>query len=1033
MPSRHARTFILGFSVLTAVGVLTDLSTSKEPVRSTADKVDYQRQVRPILADACLSCHGPDAAARKAKLRLDIATGGALDDRDGRRVIVPGKPEDSELLRRINDTDARRRMPPAKHPRQLKPVEIDVLRRWVAEGAKYEAHWAFAAPRSITPPPSNSTWPRNGIDSFILARLEQEGLRPATEADRTALVRRVTLDLTGLPPTVDEVEHALNDRSNEWYEKVVDCLLASPRYGERMAVDWLDAARYADSNGYQVDRDREMWPWRDWVIRAFNRNLPFDAFTIEQLAGDLLPQATREQQVATGFGRNHMLNEEGGVIPEEFLAEYVADRVETTATVWLGLTIGCARCHDHKYDPLTQKEFYGLFAFFHNVPETGLGNFGAVPKLSAPPLLKLASAEDQRQLDQLTATIRDLEGKLAKPGADVDAEQAAWEKTLATPSPTNWVVIEPTKLESKGGALLTRQADKSVLASGTNPERETYTITTTTELTGVTGLRLEAMPDASFQGNGPGRSVNGNIVLTDVRLSVAGKPVKFKAASADFSQKDFPVAQAIDDEPSTGWAIHPEMGKPHTAIFELSQPLTAAGPLVVTLDFQSPYAQHVLGRFRLSLTNGSDVHARPTLPPNITSLLAVPAPQRNAAQQLELTKYYREQVSPSQRKLRDEVARSRQAMAKLEGSVPTMMVMSELPQPRDTFVLIRGQYNKKGDKVSAGVPAVLNPLSRPTSAARPNRLDLAKWLVDPANPLTARVAVNRYWQAYFGVGLVRTAEDFGTQGEPPTHADLLDWLATEFVRSGWDVKAMQRLIVTSATYRQSSKMAPKALERDPENRLLARGPRHRLPAEMLRDQALAVSGLLVNRQGGPPVRPYHPSGLYEQVVYQGGNNYQQSKGDDLYRRSLYTYWKRSVPHPAMLIFDAPFRETCAVRRARTSTPLQALNLMNDPTYVEAARFLGQRMVLEGGAGPEDRIRHGFRLATGRFPRPRELAVLTAGWQRMLQDFRADTAAVDALLKVGERPVLPNLDRAELAAYTTVASTLLNLDEVITKE
>lgn len=1039
-------------------------------VTANSGKVDFTRDVRPILSANCFACHGPDASQRKADLRLDMREG-ATADLEGKRAIVPGHPESSELIKRLVTSEKHLRMPPAKTGKSLTDAQLATLKRWIKEGGEYTAHWAFTPPRRVSPPPARGElagWPRNPIDHFILSRLEKEGLRPSPEADRITLLRRVTLDLTGLPPTAREVDSFLADHSAEAYEKAVDRLLASPRYGERMAVDWLDAARYADSNGYQVDRDREMWPWRDWVVRAFNRNLTFDQFTIEQIAGDLLPKPTLDQRIATGLHRNHMLNEEGGVIPEEFLVEYVADRVETTATIWLGLTLGCARCHDHRFDPFTQQDFYGLYAFFHNVPESGLGNFGAAPNRSAPPLLSLAGPEHQAQRDKLAAAIARIDKELVSAGPNLIREQAEWEKTILASKSAQWTALDASELKSLGGAFVNKVTDRAIVVAGPNPPKDTYVVAGPASTSSITAFRLETLADEGLSGKGPGRSINGNIVLTEVRLAIDGKPVRIKSASADFSQQNFPIAHAIDGNPQTGWAIHPEVGKPHMAVFELAEPIKSAGRVEVTLDFQSPHVQHQLGKFRLSLTDAANPHDGKLLPAPITDLLHLAAVKRTPKQRAILEDYYRKNVSGTIRLMNEDKVRLQKELTELDARVPTIMVMDEMPKPRDTFILVRGQYHKKGKKVEAATPAVLPPLA----ATLPhNRLGLAKWLVDPANPLTARVAVNRYWQSYFGNGLVRTPEDFGSQGQLPSHPELLDWLAMEFMEGRgassvergdrgawnvergakehapnaprathhaprkWDIKAMQKLIVTSATYRQSSRLTPVLRERDPENRLLARGARHRLPAEVIRDQALAASGLLVEKLGGPPVKPYHPPNLYEQVVsaYAGNNSYQQGKGSDLYRRSMYTYWKRSVPHPAILAFDAPFREACTVRRARTSTPLQALNLMNDTTYVEASRSLAQRMLREGGKTAAERLSFGFRTVVARSPSDQEAKILGSRLERMLTEYRADKKGAEELLSVGESKLDASLDKSELAAYTTIANMLLNLDETITRE
>jgi hypothetical protein len=1016
-------------------------SVPTKPARSAAPThaVDYNRDIRPILSNNCFKCHGPDATERQAGLRLDIRAEALKPAESGRRAIVPGKPESSMLVRRIFATTDSRRMPPPESNKKLTAAEKELLKRWIEQGAEYQKHWAFQPPkRPPLPNVTNTAWPRNAIDHFILARLESDGLRPSPEADKVTLIRRLTLDLTGLPPTPAEVDAFVADTSPKAYEKVVERLLHSPRFGERLAVEWLDAARYADTHGYHIDSGRDMSRWREWVIDAFNRNLAFDQFTIEQLAGDLLPNPTLAQRIASGFNRNHMINFEGGAIPEEYHTAYIVDRVNTTSTVWLGLTVACAQCHDHKYDPITQREFYQLFAFFHNVPENGLDG----SKGNAAPLLRAPTANQQAALDRLAAEIKQVEQQVNSPLPESDAAQREWQKTATTAKTIAWTVLDPREFKSKGGATLTKLEDKAILASGVNPATDTYTVVARTTLPTMTALRLEALPDARFIANGPGRSSNGNIVLTDVRVTAAGQPVKIKAASADFSQKDFPVAQAMGDKPRTGWAIYPEVGKVHTAVFEFERPLDKPGVLLtIRLDFQSPFAQHQLGKFRLSVTDSPTPHHAAPLPANIAAILGVPATMRTGPQQTELRTYYRAHFSPVVKNLNDRLTKLRQAQAELEKQIPTTMVMQEMPQPRDTFMLIRGQYDKRGDKVTAAVPASLPPLPRDAPA---NRLGLAKWLVDPAHPLTARVTVNRYWQMFFGTGLVKTAEDFGSQGELPSHPELLDWLAVEFMSPSqgqtipkWDVKALMKLIVTSATYRQSSAVTPALFARDPENRLLARGARLRLQAEFIRDQALAVSGLLNGKIGGASVSPYQPPGLWEELASRlDGKNwtaqtYVQSHGPDLYRRTMYTFWKRTSPPPTLTTFDAPDRETCTVRRARTNTPLQALVLMNDPTYVEASRKLAERMMTEA-VNPEDRITFAFRLATARRPTTTEVAVLRRIFEEELAVYRKDGKAALKLLSVGEAKRNEKLDVAELAAWATVASVILNLDETLTK-
>ncbi len=1033
-----SRSRVLTLGLLLAFGMsVRDRVQGQDRAAAKAPVVDFNRDIRPILSDNCLKCHGPDEKERKAKLRLDVREE-ALGHGEA---IVPGKSSESELIRRISAEDANERMPPRKTGKRLTPRQIELLRHWIDQGARYAEHWAFVPPQRPALPELSKGWAGNPIDRFILSRLKREGLQPSPEADKATLIRRLTLDLTGLPPTLAEVDAFVGDASPDAYAKLVERLLASPRYGERMALEWLDAARFADTHGYHIDSGRDMTRWRDWVIQAFNRNLPFDQFTIEQIAGDLLPDASIEQKIASGFNRNHMINFEGGAIPEEYQTAYIVDRVNTTGTVWLGLTVGCAQCHDHKYDPISQKEYYQLYAFFNNVPENGLdGRVG-----NAVPVLKLPGPDQQKKLDDLAKAIKEAEHKLNGPHVELDEAQIEWEKLTQVGQGDNkveWTVLELKDFKAASSATLKRLPDDSILANGDNPPTETYTIEGTAKVKDITAVRVEALTDESLPANGPGRPPNGNIVLTAVKVSTGGKALKLKAASADFSQEGFPVAHAIDSDPKTGWAIHPQTGKSHFAVFELEQPVNLEGDahLRVVLDFQSQFAQHQLGRFRISVTSAKGPHGTAQLPAKVRALVAVPADQRNDAQRAELRAYFRSSVSAQGKKLASDLARLRKEQTELDKQVPTAMVMQDLPKPRDTFMLVRGQYDKKGERVSAGVPKFLQLITAPRADApgSATRLELAKWLVDPANPLTARVIVNRYWQMYFGTGLVKTSEDFGSQGEWPSHPELLDWLAVEFVESKWDVKHMQRLIVTSATYRQSSRMTPEVLAKDPENRLLARQTRLRLPAEFIRDQALMVSGLLNGEIGGKSVSPYQPPGIWEELAYRedfrnfSAQVYEQSKGKDLYRRTMYTFWKRTAPPPSLITLDAPDRETCTVRRPRTNTPLQALVLMNDPTYVEASRQLAERLLGEAGLSTQERITRAFRLMTARRPRAEEMAVLQRVLDQQLARFRTDGAAALKLLRVGESPRDEKLDAAELAAWAMLVSAILNLDEAVTR-
>jgi hypothetical protein len=1038
------------------------------PTRGTAADprpVAFNRDIRPIFSDICFQCHGPDKAKRKARFRLDTEEGAFAALRKGCRAIVPGDLAKSDLYRRVT-AKGEDHMPPAKSGHVLTTEQIDLIRRWIEQGAKWQKHWSLLKPeRPALPTVKRRDWPRDPIDVFVLAKLEAAGMEPSAEADRTTLIRRVTLDLTGLPPTPAEVDAFLADRSPGAYEKVVDRLLQSPRFGERMASPWLDAARYADTNGYQNDGDRTMWRWRDWVIEAYNHNLPFDQFTIEQLAGDMLPNATLDQKIATGFNRNHRGNAEGGIIPEEYAVEYVVDRVDTTATVWLGLTMACARCHDHKYDPIKQKEFYQVFAYFNNVPEKGK----AVKYGNSPPMIQAPTRQQQRQLAGLEEKLAAIDSAFRKLKPDLDDAQATWEKKLTPGKPIQWF-----------------------------PSQQ---LTAHLELDGDTRDRIGHAKNGKFvDGKAdyvPGRmgraaAFDGRRYLDAGDVADFGFYDKFSIGAWVYPKGNEGggiVSRMNDTAMAEGYSLHLEKGKLHVALSkrwlddairvetqELLVPdhwhhvmITYDGSrwasgvkvyldgrpmkLKVNLDelnqsFNSTEPLRIGARGTGNRFHGAIQDVRTyqrvlpadevemlATPDTITDIVSLPAGKRSVAQAKKLRAYYLQSDAPKRiRHAHDAVVKLRQERERLIESFPTTMVMEEMKAPRDTFVLIRGQYDKHGERVKPGVPSsLLTPgTNTPGSATLPNnRLGFARWLVDPSNPLTARVTVNRFWQMYFGAGLVKSVADFGSQGDWPSHPELLDWLASEFMRTGWDVKAMQKTIVMSATYRQASRMAPTLLRRDPQNRLLARGPRFRLSAEMVRDQALSASGLLVEKLGGPSVKPYQPPGLVKELT--GTEDYVQDHGESLYRRSLYTYWKRTVAPPTMMTFDAGGRETCVVRETRTNTPLQALTLMNDVTFVEAARVLAQRVMLEGVTTPAERITLAFRLATARKPRPAELKILLAGYDEHLAKYRKDRKAATKLVSAGESARNTKLDVSELAAYTAVAGLILNLDEVITKE
>ena len=1012
---------------------------------ASADIPDFNRDVRPILADRCFTCHGPDAKSRKAKLRLDVRES-ALK----KGAIVPGKPDESELVYRILSDDSDEVMPPPAMKKPLTLVEKEILSQWIASGAEYRGHWAFdRVERPVPPQVKEATKVRNPIDCFIRARLKEEGLHPSEEASRERLACRVSLDLTGLPPTPEEVDAFVKDDSQDAYEKLVDRLLDSPRYGEHMAVPWLDYSRYADSNGYQTDGSRYQWPWRDWLIDALNRNLPYDQFTVEQLAGDLLPDATQEQKVATGFNRNHRINGEGGIIAEEWRIETVIDRVETTGATWLGLTLGCARCHDHKYDPFSQKEFYEFFAFFNNVPETGrLGGQTGNTK----PVIVVETQSYKAELARLEKALKQAEAKSRKSEAELGKEVRAWlpgfRKQFAGETAT-WSPLEPESIKSTGGATFERQEDGSWLPGGPNALHDTYVIRAPLVGDGFSGVLLECMPDARIPNKSLGRYRNGNFVLTRVLAEILGPgdrrtPVKLVRQEAEYSQKGWHVNQVNDGNNKKGWAVDgPTRRKPIKAMFLAAVPVKVGegSQLEVRLVHET-LSQHNIGRFRLSATGAppdSVGLGGVTIPAAVQA--AADAEEPDAKQMQVLAKYYRESVAKADAGL----AAARQKLDNYRKSKrPSVMVMEEMPQPRKAFILNRGQYDEPGEEVTAALPAFLPsmPEGQPT-----NRLGLARWIAHRDNPLTARVWVNRAWEQFFGTGLVKSSENLGVQASFPSHPGLLDWLAAEFMEpsqgirvSGrparsWDMKAIHKLLVTSATYRRSARPADgqRAYEFDPQNRLLSRGPRFRLSGEQVRDRALYVSGLLVEKQGGPSVRPYMPVGVWNETTRYGDlRNYKHETGDGLYRRTMYTFWKRTAAPPSMLLFDAPNREICTLKRSRTNTPLQALSLLNEVTYVEAARKLAGRMLAEAGDAPDERLVQGFRLTLSRSPKSKELAVLAKGLSEDLAYFRANPEAARKLLAFGESSS-PSGELAEVAAYVLAANVLLNLDEFVTRE
>ena len=1009
-------------------------------VAAPAAAVDFNADIRPIFSDRCYTCHGPDGATRMSALRLDSEEGAFQPLSNGGFAIVRGDPERSEIIRRVESESAALRMPPAAFGHApLSSNEIETLKAWVAEGAPWSRHWAFEPVRRISDTGALSDpWTGNPIDRFVLARLRDAGAQPSDRADPALLLRRVTLDLTGLPPTPGEVLDFLADPSPSAYERAVERLLASPRFGERMAFRWLDAARYADTNGYQNDRPRDMWRWRDWVIDAFNANMPFDRFTVEQLAGDLLPDATLAQRIATGFNRNHRGNAENGTDPDEYQVEYAVDRVETTATVWLGLTMGCARCHDHKYDPITQKEFYQFYAYFNNVSDRGrYYKYG-----NTPPLVHAPTREQAARLASLDTRIAELEAELQRGEADIEEALRSGNLPATIESWAHSDRLAARRTFDETGNALRGQGGRAARLDGLRHFNlgdiadfdfyDPFTLSAWIRPEAGTGGVISRYRAAGPKGYGL-FLVEGKLQFRIDTSSISDRMRVETAEPAPLGVWTH-VAAVYDGTRNTdGMRIYVN-GRLAAARMLVDESLNATK---IDEPVRIGHGPAPEDRFR-GMIDDARIYSRALAPGQVAvtavaetprQIAALPRSERTSAQRRKLRWAYLESAPGiGAAAIWNDLRELRLERADYLATLPTVMVMDERTETRPTHVLFRGSFDAPRDRVDPGLPGALPPLAD----GLPNdRLGLARWLTDPAHPLTARVTVNRFWQMIFGRGIVPTVEDFGSQGAPPTHPRLLDWLAAEFVDSGWDVKRLVRTIVTSATYRQSSKARSDLLERDPENSLLARAPRERLPAESIRDQALAIAGLLSAATGGPSVKPYQPAGLWKELSNWGA--YEHDAGEALYKRSLYTYWKRTLGPPAMLAFDAAPRETCEVREVRTNTPIQALNLMNDPTYNEASRLYASRMLREGGMTDRERLGYGFLLATARQPSENEAGILLGSLRRYRDRYETNPEDADRYLATGEHRSDAGVTAPELAAYTAVASMLLNLDETITRE